>query len=317
MTKMLHFSDAYHRPYFMGISIIIIFLMHIWSFTKAADGVDLNIISNFFMHGDFGVDVFFFLSTYGLSYSINKNSLRSFFFNRFERIVPVYIVFLILCIALFITTDLSKGALYFLASLSGYACIKDCVYQVEWYTPSLILIYVLFPAINFISKRIANLHILVISLLLIILHTLLYYINIGVCNMLAYRIPIIILGCVIYYVERKHNNTDVQLISLLGLFGIFMFAGNIYRVTLAIPAVLYLVGKADKLPLHKYISTLGKWSFEVYLAQVIATKYFIPYYEGSIKTQLLYLFVITIFFSLVFSNITKYSKILIEKIRHD
>ena len=135
--------------------------------------------------------------------------------------------------------------------------------------------------------------------------------------MLAYRIPIIILGCVIYYVERKHNNTDVQLISLLGLFGIFMFAGNIYRVTLAIPAVLYLVGKADKLPLHKYISTLGKWSFEVYLAQVIATKYFIPYYEGSIKTQLLYLFVITIFFSLVFSNITKYSKILIEKIRHD
>ncbi len=304
----LHFSDAYHRPYFMGVSIIVIFLMHIWSFTKSGDNIDLNFISNFFMHGDFGVDVFFFLSTYGLSYSINKNSLRKFYFNRFVRIAPVYIVFLIICISAFLFTDFKNAMLYILSSFSGYACLKDCSYQVEWYTPSLILVYVLFPLINQLSKKLAGLNVFVLSLTIIILHLFLYYVNIGVCNMLAYRIPIIIFGCVCYYLEQKDDNSNIQVLAILALFGVFLFAGNTYRVTLALPAVLYLASMTNKLPFYSCISLIGKWSFEVYLAQVIATKYFIPHYQGSLISELIYVFLITILLSVIFSLVTHYSK---------
>ncbi len=309
-----HFSDAYHRPYFMGVSIIAIFLYHIWSFTKSGDNIELNFISNFFLHGEFGVDIFFFLSTYGLSYSVNKNSLKQFYFNRFVRIAPVYVVFLIVCISAFLFADLKTALLYILSSLSGYASLKDCSYQVEWYTPSLILVYVLFPLVNQLSKRLAELNVFVLSLIIIILHTFLYYVNIGVCNMLAYRIPIIIFGCVYYYLEQKNVNSNIQVLAILALFGALMFAGNTYRVTLALPAVLYLAGMTDKLPFYSCISRLGEWSFEVYLAQVIATKYFIPHYQGSLISELIYVFLITICLSVIFSLVTHYSKIALQKI---
>ena len=137
---MSHFSDKYHRPYFMGLAIIFVFLYHIWSFTANYDGVDIRIVKNLFGYGQFGVDIFFFLSTYGLSYSINRNSLKTFYSNRLRRIIPVYLFFLIICVGLFITTDIFKFCLYILASISGVASIYGDL-CVEWYTPSLLMVY--------------------------------------------------------------------------------------------------------------------------------------------------------------------------------
>ena len=54
-------------------------------------------------------------------------------------------------------------------------------------------------------------------------------------------------------------------------------------ITLALPAVLYFVGNSVKLPLHRVIALLGTWSFEIYLAQVVTTKYFILWYKGGCR----------------------------------
>lgn len=38
MDKKHHFSDKYHRPYFMGLSILLIFIFHIWLFDRKYNG---------------------------------------------------------------------------------------------------------------------------------------------------------------------------------------------------------------------------------------------------------------------------------------
>lgn len=139
---------------------------------------------------------------------------------------------------------------------------------------------------------------------------LLYKFDVHQYGNLFQRIPIIMLGCVCYYLEKKKDNSIIIMLSLLGLFGVFFSYGCFDRVTLAIPAILYIAGKAEKLPFHSCISILGKWSFEIYLAQVIATKYFMKVYNGDY--QILYVVLITIGLSLLFSCVSYLFRRIIE-----
>lgn len=314
MEKTSHFSDKYHRPYLMGVSIIIVFLFHIWSFALRYHNVEIPIMGSFFGCGYFGVDIFFFLSTYGLSYSINNNTLKQFYKNRFSRIIPAYIVFLIffcICFSVFYKNNWLVVIGYFLSSISGLAVINEFP-QVEWYTPSLILIYAFFPIINAISKWLANKNCLVISLLLIGLHVVLYHTSLPIYSNFYQRIPIIFLGCIYFYLERKNENCGIYVLSLLGLFGSCFAYGCIDRVAIAIPAILYIIGKCNTLPFYKAISYCGKWSFEIYLAQVVSTKYFMKIYNGNILLEVVCVILITIALSFVFSSVTHYYKVLMK-----
>ena len=76
-------SISNYRSFLMGISIIMIMFFHnLW----VRDVIWLMPL-NFF--GDFGVDVFLFLSGFGIVYSLRKNNLKTFFKNRFVRIINI------------------------------------------------------------------------------------------------------------------------------------------------------------------------------------------------------------------------------------
>ena len=299
----------------MGLSIIIIFLYHIWYFSLKYNGLDIKPLGDLFGFGYFGVDIFFFLSTYGLSYSINNNSLKQFYFNRFTRIGPVYLVFLVLCISTFLNDSVRSSLFYFICSITGLACFLDFP-QVEWYTPSLILIYVFFPFINWVSKKLANINIYILAFCFIILYVFFSWRYVFVFQNLSVRIPIILLGCVCYYIEKKDDNGLVKLFSILALFGVLFSYGCFDRVTLSIPAVLFVVGFTDKLPFQSVLSCLGKWSFEIYLAQVISTKYFMQIYNGNLVLEISYVILITFVLSVIFSFITNFSNKLFNYNKH-
>ena len=319
MSEQLHFSDKYHRPYLMGISIILVFLFHLGLFIRRYDGVELHLLNNFFGKGHFGVDVFLFLSAYGLSYSINKNSLKKFYQNRLARIMPTYIVFLVLCISLFFNDSWSVALRYFFSAVTGLSCITIGGFPlIEWYVPSLIFVYAFFPVINWLSKKIVNYKAgslsIYLSICIIALHTILYHSYIGIYQNLSHRIPIILLGSLCFQFDTKKDNRKIPLIAILALFGIFLFHGNYDRVTLAIPAVLYVVGKVQKLPLHNIISIIGKYSLEIYLAQVITTKYFMLVYKGDIGHKLVCCVILTILLSFVFAYVSRAFKTLLWKL---
>lgn len=301
-----HFSDQYHRPYLMGFGIIMVFIYHIWLFPLRYDDFDIPLIGNFFGNGYLGVDIFFFLSTYGLSHSFNKNTFRQFYWNRFSRIIPVYIVFTLLTLPIFIN-DWNSGTRYFFSDSSIFA-IPD----VEWYTPSLILIYILFPLINKFSKFIAQRNYFEIFFL-VFLHVFFYHVKLPIYANLYHRIPIILGGSIYYCLEKRNDNNAMRVLAVLALYGICFSYGCIDRISFAIPAVLYVVGKADTLPFYKFVSFCGKWSFEIYLAQVISTKYFTKVYAGCAVLEILCIGLITFVLGAFFVAISRCYKYLIQK----
>ncbi len=142
------FFDKQYRNYWMGLSILWIVLLHI--------SQDLNNewFSVFFGKGYLGVDVFFMLSTYGIACSYERNSIYNFYKNRFIRLFPEYLIYLLVLFLFFgnhFTDSLWLLAIY---QCTGLACFRNV--DVEWYIPTLILLYVTFPLFYRVVRELYN-----------------------------------------------------------------------------------------------------------------------------------------------------------------
>lgn len=123
----------------MGVAMIMVILYHLFCFDQSTR------LWTIFYPGFMGVDVFLFLSGFGLCHSLSKNSVKVFYLHRFVRIFPM---FLILALSASIIYLLQGNILTYwdwicnLTSLSYYG-IGGCF--TDWYLCSLILIYISFP----------------------------------------------------------------------------------------------------------------------------------------------------------------------------
>ena len=77
-----------NRQALTGISIIAILLYHAYVWITPQD----NNLLKLFTYGYAGVDIFMFLSGWGLCFSYSKNRISSFYFRRFIRIFPLTIL---------------------------------------------------------------------------------------------------------------------------------------------------------------------------------------------------------------------------------
>lgn len=300
-----NFSDTYHRPYFMGIAIVAIIMMHLHYSLYFYDGIEVAPLYNFFGYGAFGVDIFLFLSAYGLSCSLHNHSLCLFYTNRIRRIFPAYLVFLFVCLPLFVTRDPIEILKYVFSSITGLSGIRSFPYHVEWFTPCLILVYIFFPLIDKLGAAVSKMHVWLISFVIILMQIVFYTQHWGLNELIWIRLHIILLGNIIYHLEQKFDGRIVQLLSILGLYGILLFRGNEFRVMLAMPAVLYLAGYAKHLPLHGFFSLLGKNSYEIFLAQFVATTFFMDRYHGNVFIELIGVAAIIVFASFILSLVRK------------
>lgn len=289
------------RSYIMGLSIIAVFLFHIFYFSNVNRNADFII----FTKGYLGVDVFFVLSTYGLCFSYERNTLKQFYNNRIKRIYPLYFIFLLLVYFLYNEpTFLYKSFVYQTTGLSTFYYFGT---NVEWYTPSLILTYILFPILYHIGEKVQKMNILVILLIInifaIIAYKLIPYMN----DLYVNRIPIIISGVIIYFLQRNQRGNDAfQLILLLCIESLIL---NRHIMSMYTLLLIYLFKYIKYRPCYNIISFIGKYSFELYLAQVITTLYYMK--TSSIENTylvMLYAFLLTIplFYSFILINKLSY-----------
>lgn len=157
-----------HRFYLMGISIIWIVLFHIYLYYISVVEAYPWWIS-IFCEGYLGVDIFFFLSAYGLSVSIEKNSVARFYKNRAMRIIPANILFLITLFTIFQREcPLDRILIQGICQLTGISLFKypeffSTGFSFDWFTPAIILTYIFFPVAFFIPmKLIDNVVVLII-----------------------------------------------------------------------------------------------------------------------------------------------------------
>lgn len=155
MSKYISFADiTKYRSSLMGIAMLSVFLFH-----SMGDWMP-TMICNIAANGAIGVDVFLFLSSIGLTYSITKNpSVTAFYKRRVLRIMPTY-WFIMTCVYLFVfiltAVHIMPDNYYriprnFGEFIQAYTTIgywiRDGLFYL-WYIPAILLLYILFPFVH-------------------------------------------------------------------------------------------------------------------------------------------------------------------------
>lgn len=270
-----------HRSYLMGIAIILVIVFHCFSWVFNPIGV--------FNIGYIGVDIFLFLSGYGLSFSYEKNPLPRFYANRFTRIFPLYtlavIIGYIICFRIWSVKD-------FLLNL---LCVNYYINGpfFDWYVPTLIGLYLLIPLLYYLGQQ----GWLSVAILFIIVFGILFFFDIPDHYSCALsRLPIFVYGIAI---RKCPNFKPVFILGLLLFFPCYLWASHqLATCVLAIPLIVTCVLIAPKIgKLYDVLSWCGKYSLELYLANVL-TWYILNYsYTPSGFAKLGFYFFLQILFS--------------------
>lgn len=295
-----------NRLYVMGLSIIAVILHHFSYFSRLYWETSGPLVKflHLFDNGNVGVDVFFFVSVYGLCFSINKYDLKTYYFRRLRRLMPMWIIFCVLVLCLFYqSSSFADNSILFIRHLTGVILLEQS--PIDWFIPALLLVYVLFPLLRPICQYFAQSKAVVLAVipssmvLGILLHT-------TICGNLAFRFPIIFIGILTYFWRE-----DLRKLSLLYCYALLwaiMLKNSMIIHSMIVPIVfLCLNNYCEQLPYHKELTKLGKYTLEIYLAQMVATKFFYRdfYFMNDYVMHLIAIFIIVIL-TIVFHWIHKW-----------
>lgn len=281
----------------MGAAMIWIILMHANMFPTFYGIKNVYIMTLLFNNGALGVDIFLFLSSYGLCHSYVHNKLPQFYKNRFKRIFPLYWFFLIIVIFYFPVIIQDSPLIFFLKQTIGLSCIQSI--RIEWYVPALILLYLLFPLLYKIINFICNKNLINLTIILTIF-LMRFESKIPIDSFFLIRVPIIILGIVTY--RYSSNRKTLSQVYGSAIFGALLFTQDIRILqSTIIPALLIVLDNyINQLPFKKFMSFIGKHSFEIYLAQNLAFNQFLQISPFSYYGSMMICFSIIVCCSIIF-----------------
>lgn len=260
-SKFLIFDDNFifngiinNRMYLMGVAIIMVVVYHLFCWVY-------NPVS-FFNLGYVGVDLFLFLSGFGLSYSFEKNSILCFYKHRIMRIYPMYFIAVLLTFFLkrWSFTDLFLN----LAAIGFYTSTSEN--RFDWYVISLFSLYLTFPFFYYYSKLKYNGIVVFFSVVLI----LLYFINFQWWfDCFIGRLPIFLFG--IIYKEYYKHIKKISIICILLYIPIRFVSLFLSSSLLALPIIVILLNIRSSIDskIICLLSKIGKYTLEIYLANCI------------------------------------------------
>lgn len=275
-VTVLSIEISTHRTYLMGIAMIMVLVFHAFTWIYNPIGI-INL-------GYVGVDIFLFLSGFGLSYSYEKKTIIDFYKQRFIRIYPLYFISLI--IVYLFTEWTFIDFIYNITTLGYYTNYGNR--RFDWYVESLFSLYFIFPFLYNISKF--KLKSLLISIIIISL--LLYFYKIPWWyDCLISRLPIFIYGIMF----RNLSNCSLRYSTIIGiiLYLPFYFLASRFLAgsMLTIPIIYISIKLSNRINkrIYNFITILGKYSLEVYLANVLVL-YVLTYFKPiAIYKPILYI----------------------------
>ena len=230
-------------------------------------------------YGFAGVDIFLFVSGFGLFYSLDKdNNLARYYRKRLLRIFPTYYIIGFITNLLLTHDDI-------LTFLFRYSTIGFWIGReyAEWFIPSIILLYLLAP---FIKKIIDKRWFILISIIIASIFFIAFYytdkeyILDRLHFFLLYRVPAFILGMICAYWLKNNANNNFFLYILIGGIPFFIyfypFHHHIYNYKYYSLAFLLPVFLTAFILISKYakwlspiLKKMGNASLEIYLIQGI------------------------------------------------
>lgn len=275
-NKDFNEATSEHRTAIMGLAMLSVMLFHQY-FTSV---IPFNAFHNF---GNWGVDVFLFLSGMGLVRSIERNPLPVYYKRRFKRIIPScilcgttkYIVFLLLGSSVATLKESLKMGWWSLASLD------------LWFIPTILILYVISPFLYDLLRKWPVITIIVISIAMLVNGlTLRPIIGFnwtspeGVLSHTIERLPVFAIGMFVAirqkWIDNKIHYSMLFLliavvIILLAKFGVRLHGNTAYSflsLAFGIPALIIVniyVLKIMPNSMKRCISFLGEYSLELYL----------------------------------------------------
>ena len=303
------------RKFLFGIAGFWIFFRHT---IHLAGFTYWPLLYDIFNIGDAGVDVFLFLSGFGLFFSYSKNTLKNFYIKRFLRIIPTFLVFYVLHV-------LIKGNYEFKFNVFLKTLFFD-----YWYILFIIFAYCLYPFIYRGVKK-GGVLFFIICMILSSSFIILDYITKGGSQLTVYasRVPIFIIGSL--FADRKdmmNNGMILAVCLLIGICALIIIPMDYkcFRRLFYLPLILGLlpflcrVSKAVPFSIKNGIEYIGDISLEFYLVHcLIMVTFIVPLYElftsqtMTIVTILGITAIISYLLRVLITPFTKYmSKLLIK-----
>ncbi len=221
MNLSLSFISKY-RSAFMGLAIFWIFFYH--------TGVDIPVLREIFALGWIGVDIFFFVSGYGLCASLSKNaSVGNFYKRRFSRVIPTWWVVLAAMSIIGMIWSL-KGFpsspadfFYWFTGVGWWSA--NCNF--EWYIPTLIVFYLFAPMLARMSLKALCISVVISILASIILGCGIIH-HLDHVYMSYSRVAVYIAGFAIYKYQKKSDSLPLSIWGPMLIIGIVGFGVGMY-----------------------------------------------------------------------------------------
>ena len=248
-----------YRNALMGLATIWIFVFHTWIpiFNQPENQFFLLLhhIEEFTRKtGFYGVDLFLLLSGMGLTFAINKASLKTFYYRRIRRVI---LPFLVAALISWPVRSWTFGE--FIGNASGFNFYTKYIHIFCWFVPAIITFYLFFPLYFKIFCKAKNkflfttLVVFLWLLLAILLHGTIRFDLYGFLN----RIPVFIIGVLLGDIVQREKETVFTpihyLLSLLaliaGLFLAYMYTFEDFRIVvpgakLILPGILLSISIA-------------------------------------------------------------------------
>lgn len=244
-----------------------------------------------FGKGYLGVDIFFFLSAYGLCFSFSRHSLKEYYSRRIKKLYPIYLLFLGLFVIFFSSGYAVPWYKAMLLQVTGLVSFTNI--DIEWFVPALTLLYLLFPLLYKGLEKVYGMGFWASAVLVALLAVTAPSLARIISPLFSPRLVIIVVGVFSFFAVRdgrKEYLTALYLVcALLG----FCFLGN-ERInvsqtgTLLLPAVLFLLSQMNlSVPDWKPLDFIGSHTLEIYLAQNLAFNHFMatsdkPFFQNSL-----------------------------------
>lgn len=232
-----------------------------------------------------GVDIFMFLSGFGLCcsyYNRVSTSPLSFYKKRAVKIFPSFFI----CIIVFgIIRGISFADILWQLTCLGFWIGKP---SYDWYVPSILLLYLAFPFFVRLSKRYGIQKCVGVASLIGLLPTVLFiYLGKGSWILFTARIPLFFMGCYTGYMLTQNRKNAypglLMLISICALVAELVLASmydydSMHRMgfyylpqILIVPGgCLLLASLLDKIPqkILAPFNILGSMTLEIYLVHM-------------------------------------------------
>lgn len=231
-----------------------------------------------FGKGYLGVDIFFFLSAYGLCFSLHRNDLKTFYLHRLLKLYPLYLVFLLVLLVFFRPyPDVSWPKI---VALQVTGAVSFTQMDIEWFIPALTILYITFPILAKIVGKVYRSGVWASSILIIALTFSSQFLSGFVFYLFPPRFTIIVVGILTYYAVKDRNQQYLMMIyCLCGLLSLMFIGRDKVNVSLTgalfVPIMLYLIGQMPQcLPKTRVLDFVGSHTLEIYLAQNLAFNQF-------------------------------------------